>query len=86
MVLSFQFLTVFVSILSILYFVSGQEDQEEKPNLVVVYTDEHNFRTIGAYRELLSTEYSEIWGQGNVVDTPNLDRLASEGRLCVLDI
>lgn len=52
---------------------------EEKPNLVVVYTDEHNFRTIGAYRDLLGKKYGELWGDGVVVDTPNIDRLAHEG-------
>lgn len=53
--------------------------QIERPNLVVVYTDEHNFRTIGAYRQLLGKQLSELWGDGVVVETPNLDRLAHEG-------
>jgi arylsulfatase A-like enzyme len=71
-----------LSLLSISSNVWGQDEEKtEKPNLVVVYTDEHNFRTIGAYRELLDKKYSEIWGDGVVVDTPNLDRLAKEGAI-----
>ena len=28
----------------------------EKPNLLVIHTDEHNFRTLGCYRDTLSPE------------------------------
>jgi hypothetical protein len=38
-----------LSLLSISSNVWGQDEEKtEKPNLVVVYTDEHNCRTIGA--------------------------------------
>jgi len=68
-----------ISLLSSIWKASGQ--QEDKPNLVIIYTDEHNFRTIGAYRDLYEKKYAEIWGEGVVVETPNLDRLANEGAI-----
>ncbi|MFR9583772.1 MAG: sulfatase-like hydrolase/transferase [Rikenellaceae bacterium] len=55
---------------------------KERPNLLVIFTDEQNFRTIGAYREQLSPEAAEPWGKGTSVDTPNLDFLAHNGALC----
>ncbi len=54
----------------------------KQPNVLVVMTDEQNFRTIGAYRATLSEEAAEPWGKGVAVDTPNLDRLAKMGALC----
>ena len=57
----------------------GQQD--EKPNLVIVYTDQHNFRTIGAYRDILSHDEAFVWGDGVSVETPNLDALARRGAL-----
>lgn len=53
-----------------------------KPNLLVIMTDEHSFRTLGCYRQTLSKEQSELWGEGNVVETPMIDSLAKEGALC----
>ena len=52
------------------------------PNVLVIITDEHNFRTLGCYRDTLSTEQAEMWGPGSVVETPNFDRLAKDGVLC----
>ena len=52
------------------------------PNVLLIITDEHNFRTLGCYREQLSREQGEMWGPGVTVPTPNLDRLAKEGVLC----
>ncbi len=26
----------------------------EKPNILIIYTDEHNFRTLGCYRRLIA--------------------------------
>ena len=54
----------------------------DKPNILILVTDEHNFRTLGCYREQLSREQAEMWGPGTVVETPHLDRLASEGVIC----
>lgn len=56
---------------------------EEKPNLIFIMTDEHNFRTLGCYRQYLRSigNPDVVWGQGNYVYTPNIDRLANEGAL-----
>ena len=52
-----------------------------KPNVIIIQTDEHNFRTLGCYREQLSHDQAFIWGDGNVVETPNIDHLAHSGIL-----
>ncbi len=53
----------------------------EQPNLVIVMTDEHNFRTLGCYRDQLAEDQAFVWGKGVKVDTPHLDALAAEGAL-----
>ncbi|CAA6692722.1 MULTISPECIES: sulfatase-like hydrolase/transferase [unclassified Lentimonas] len=63
---------------SILTVASGAET---KPNLLFIVTDEHNFRTLGCYRDQLSTEQAEVWGAGNVVETPYIDSIAKNGAL-----
>lgn len=55
---------------------------EEKPNVLIIHTDEHNFRTLGCYRQLMPVQEAEIWGEGVVVETPNIDYLAANGVLC----
>lgn len=55
---------------------------EEKPNVLVIHTDEHNFRTLGCYRDLMSQKEAEVWGENVVVETPNIDYLANNGVLC----
>jgi len=77
-------LQVFLLILIQLSFLNKKEinAQGTKPNLIVIMTDEHNFRTIGAYRDLLTTAQAFPWGEGVMVETPNLDRLADEGAIC----
>ena len=39
------------------------------PNVLIIQTDEHHFQTLGCYG-------------GQIVQTPHIDRLASEGALC----
>jgi len=51
------------------------------PNILIIMTDEQNFRTLGCYREILSHEQAFMWGN-TVVETPNLDRIAKAGALC----
>ncbi|NOR75868.1 MAG: sulfatase-like hydrolase/transferase [Draconibacterium sp.] len=58
-----------------------QEDSTFKPNLLIIQTDEHNFRTLGCYREQLSHEQAFMWGDGINVETPNIDYLAKNGVL-----
>ncbi|MBI9017825.1 MAG: sulfatase [Phycisphaerae bacterium] len=54
----------------------------KKPNLLVIQTDEHNFRTLGCYRDTLSPEQAFMWGPKAIVETPNIDFLAKNGALC----
>jgi len=54
----------------------------EKPNILIIYTDEHNFRTLGCYRDLLPDDQAFVWGEGVEVETPNIDGLARDGLLC----
>ena len=72
-----RFLTVFL-LLASFHTVRA----EESPNILLIITDEHNFRTLGCYRDHLSKEQAEMWGPGVIVKTPNIDRLASEGVIC----
>ena len=55
---------------------------ENRPNLLIICTDEHNFRTIGCYRELLPEDQAFVWGKGVAVETPHIDSLAKAGALC----
>lgn len=50
-------------------------------NLMVIQTDEHNFRTLGCYRALLPEDRAFVWGPGVKVETPNLDWIAKNGAL-----
>jgi arylsulfatase A-like enzyme len=58
------------------------ESKPAQPNLIIIQTDEHNFRTLGCYRELLPKEQAFVWGDGVAVETPHIDSLAKEGALC----
>lgn len=51
------------------------------PNLIIIYTDEHNYRTLGSYRKILSQKQAFIWGDKVKLDTPNIDSIANEGVL-----
>lgn len=55
--------------------------ESSRPNLLIIQTDEHNFRTLGCYRETLSEDQALMWGE-SVVETPHIDRIAHEGALC----
>ena len=55
--------------------------QQQKVNLLFIVTDEHNFRTLGCYRDQLAKDQAEVWGPGNVVETPNIDKIAEHGVL-----
>lgn len=54
----------------------------EKPNLLIIQTDEHTYKTLGCYRDLMDEDQAFVWGDGIEVLTPNIDRIASEGAIC----
>ena len=60
---------------------SVNNDAVIKPNLIIIHTDEHNFRTLSCYQKLLSEDQAFVWGKGNNSKTPNIDRLADEGAI-----
>ncbi len=62
---------VLTSVLGTLTSVHAAD--HSRPNLVVIQTDEHNFRTLGCDRALLPEEQAYVWGPGVKVETPNLD-------------
>lgn len=53
-----------------------------KMNLLVVQTDEHNFRTLGCYRETLPPAQALVWGKEAFVETPAIDSIAKRGAIC----
>lgn len=55
--------------------------QQDKPNVIIIHTDEQNFRTLGCYREYLDPGQAFPWGKDNNVETPNIDELAKHGVL-----
>lgn len=50
-----------------------------KPNVLILHTDEHNFRTLGCYRALLPADQAFPWGPKAFVATPHIDALARAG-------
>ena len=59
-----------------------QSLEKSRPNLLIIHTDQQNFRTLGCYRSLLPKEQAFIWGDGVAVETPHLDSIAKSGALC----
>lgn len=57
-------------------------DAQKSPNLLIIHTDEHNFRTLGCYRRTLPPEQAFIWGEKAVVETPHIDWIAEHGAVC----
>lgn len=60
---------------------SGKQAELKQPNVIIVMTDEHNFRTLGCYRERMEGRQAYMWGPA-VVETPNIDSLAKGGAIC----
>ena len=58
------------------------ETGKKRPNLLIIQTDEHNFRTLGCYRTTLPPEQAFMWGRNAVVETPNIDWIAGNGAIC----
>ncbi len=55
----------------------------DRPNLLFIMTDEQTTRSIGCYREYMDARQAYSWGPEAVVETPHLDKLASEGAMCL---
>lgn len=77
--LSIAFITPFVQLSASNVGRAVRSSTIEKPNLLIIMTDEHNFRTLGCYRELLSHDQAYVWGDGVNVETPHIDYLAENG-------
>lgn len=80
--LSSRLLLSFISLLTLLVLTLNTSFASDSPNVLLIITDEHNFRTLGCYREWMPREQAEMWGLGATVSTPHLDRLAKEGVMC----
>ena len=60
---------------------TDKKEATTKPNLVIIHTDEHNFRTLSCYQKLLTEDQAFVWGKGNNSTTPNIDKLADQGAI-----
>jgi arylsulfatase A-like enzyme len=47
-------------------------------NVLIIHTDEHNFRTLGCYRRALPEKEALMWGPPTV-ETPHIDSIADRG-------
>ena len=52
---------------------------DSKPNIIIIFTDEHSLRTIGRYRKLLNSTQQFPFGENVKVGTKNIDKLARKG-------
>ena len=66
----------------LLFLLPGILWARQTPNVIIIQTDEHNLRTLGCYRELMSEDQAYVWGKGNKVETPHIDSLARDGLIC----
>ena len=66
----------------LLFLLPGLLWAKQMPNVIIIQTDEHNLRTLGCYRELMSEDQAYVWGKGNKVETPHIDSLARDGLVC----
>ncbi|MDG2253390.1 MAG: sulfatase-like hydrolase/transferase [Opitutaceae bacterium] len=62
------------------YHEASAKAAADRPNLLVIHTDEQNFRTLGCYRKLMPKDRAEMWGP-TVCETPNIDWLADNGAI-----
>jgi len=58
------------------------DNKIKRPNLLIIQTDEHNFRTLGCYRKLMNSDQAMIWGPDAKVETPHIDSIAAQGATC----
>lgn len=76
------FLKLISSTAAIAVVTPAFSKSQSKPNLLIIHTDEHNFRTLGCYRKNLPEAQAYVWGKNAVVATPNIDWLADNGAMC----
>jgi len=50
-----------------------------KPNVLIIYTDEHNFRTLESYLPLMGEAQRHPWGNNVPLTTPNIKFLSDNG-------
>ncbi|MBC8355598.1 MAG: sulfatase [Planctomycetes bacterium] len=74
-------LTIQVAVLTYFALATSLSATGKPYNLLVIMTDEHNFRTLGCYRELLPEAQALMWGKA-IVETPNIDWIAKSGAIC----
>lgn len=70
-------------LITLLLLLAVLTARAEQPNLLVIHTDEHSFRTLSCYRELMTADQAYVWGKGAGVETPHVDRIADEGAICL---
>ena len=79
---SYMHMNIFISAcVVILISVSVAANEEAPPNVLIIMTDEQNLRTLGCSRNLMNQSQAEIWGEGIIVSTPNIDSLGKAGAL-----
>ena len=61
---------------------NGKATSQKLPNLIIIHTDEHSFRTLSCYQKLLPEDQAFVWGKGNNSKTPNIDKIANGGAIC----
>ncbi|MFR9524450.1 MAG: sulfatase-like hydrolase/transferase [Rikenellaceae bacterium] len=63
--------------------LSAAASASEKPNLLIIHTDEQSFRTLSCYQEHLPEDQAFVWGKGMNSKTPNIDKIANTGAICM---
>jgi arylsulfatase A-like enzyme len=71
-----------LQLLTLFFLLVSQLAAAKPRNLLIIQSDEHNFRTLGCYRDLMPEEQAYVWGEGVKVDTPHIDSIANEGAIC----
>lgn len=69
-----------IALLSAILLVMPATAAKRQYNLLVIQTDEHNYRTLSCYQKLLPD--SDYYAGTDVIQTPNIDWLADNGALC----
>lgn len=67
--------------LSLALLANGVALAADKPNVLIIYTDEHNYKTIEAYLPYTAESERYPWGEDLDLETPNINYLAENGVL-----